>query len=92
MEEVFSVLSVPREEVFSVLSVPRLHSENHLQLRDMKTEYHAITNKYPETASVVQQIYKTLSAGRTWAKVGEKSEWNYIVNSAEERRANLTKL
>jgi hypothetical protein len=57
---------------------------------------HAITNKYPEAASVVQEIYKLLGddvnlAGCTPAKVGESSEWTSIVNGAEENRAKFCK-
>jgi hypothetical protein len=45
----------------------------------LKSEYYAVMNKYPETASVVQEVYKVLSdveniAGCTPAKVGESSE------------------
>jgi hypothetical protein len=66
------------------------------KVASLKSECHAITNKYPEAASVMQQVYKVLSdtenpAGCTTAKVGESSEWNSIVNSAEENRVNFYK-
>jgi hypothetical protein len=59
-----------------------------------KFQCHAITNKYPEAASAVQQVHKVLSdtenlAGCTPAKVGESSEWPSIVSSAEENRASF---
>jgi hypothetical protein len=49
---------------------------------------HAITNKYPEAAAVVQQEHKVLNdteilAGCTPAKVGEGSEYTSIVNSVK---------
>jgi hypothetical protein len=42
----------------------------------LKSEWYATANKYPEAASVVQQVYRLLSdteylAGNTPAKVGE---------------------
>jgi hypothetical protein len=56
---------------------------------------HAITNKYPEAGSVLQQIYKILNdieilAGCTPAKVEERSEWTSFVNSVEENRSEST--
>jgi hypothetical protein len=66
------------------------------KLASLQSECHAITNirKYPEAASVVQQIYRVLSdteilAGCTPAKVEESCEWTSIVKSAEENRANF---
>jgi hypothetical protein len=61
-----------------------------------KFECHVIKNKYPEAASVVQQVHKILNnieilAGCTTAKVRERSEWTSIVNSAEENGANFCK-
>jgi hypothetical protein len=52
--------------------------------------------KYPEAASVAQQVYRVLIdvenlAGSTPAKVGESSEWTSVVNGAEENRANFRK-
>jgi hypothetical protein len=60
----------------------------------LKSECHAITNKYPEAVSVVQQVYELLSdtenlAGRTPAKVGYRSELTCLVNSAEENKAHF---
>jgi hypothetical protein len=54
-------------------------------------------NKYPEAASIIQQLYKLLRdienlARYILAKVGESSEWMTIVNSAEENRANFCKI
>jgi hypothetical protein len=51
----------------------------HLSLASLKPECHAIMNKFPEAASLVQQIYKLLNdieilPGCTPAKVGESSE------------------
>jgi hypothetical protein len=62
----------------------------------LKSECHAIMNKYREAASVVQQVYKVLSdienlARCTPAKVGESSEWTSIVNRMEKNRANFCK-
>jgi hypothetical protein len=53
-------------------------------------------NKYPEAASVMQQVCKVLSnieilAGCTPAKVGEGSQRISIVKSAEENRTNFCK-
>jgi hypothetical protein len=67
------------------------------KLSSLKSQCHDITNKYPEAASVVQQMYKLLSdietlAKCTPAKVGESSEWTSIVSSAEENRANFCKI
>jgi hypothetical protein len=66
------------------------------KLASLKSECRAIMNKYPEAASVVQQVYKVLSdteniAGCTPAKVGESIEWSSTVNSAEENRAKICK-
>jgi hypothetical protein len=66
------------------------------KLAALISECHAIMNKYPEPASVVQQIYEVPSdieilAGCTPAKVGESSELSSIVNSAENR-ANCCKV
>jgi hypothetical protein len=60
------------------------------QLSTMKSEWHATTNKYPEAASVVQQVHNVISDIETLAKctparVGENSQWTTIVNSAENR-------
>jgi hypothetical protein len=61
-----------------------------------KPECHALMNKHPEVASVVQQVYKELSdnenlAGFTPAKVGERSECASVGSNAEENRANFCK-
>jgi hypothetical protein len=66
-------------------------------LSSLTSQCHDITNKYPEAASVVKQVYKVLSdieilAKRTPAKVGESSEWTSIMSSAEENRANFSKI
>jgi hypothetical protein len=66
-------------------------------LSSLKSQCHDITNKYPEAASVVQQVYKLLSdieilAKCTPAKVVESSEWTSIVSSAEENSANFCKI
>jgi hypothetical protein len=63
----------------------------------LKSEFHAITNKYPEVDSVVQEIYKFFNdieilTGCTPVNVGEISEWTTTVNSAEENRANFCKV
>jgi hypothetical protein len=47
------------------------------KLASLKSECHAVTNQYPEAASVVQQVYKIFSdienlARCTLAKVGGK--------------------
>jgi hypothetical protein len=77
------------EDVISVLSMRRLYKKNQLQLRDRKTECQSSKNKYPEAASVAQQVYKVFSAGCTLVTVGDCSERNSIVNSAEEKRTNF---
>jgi hypothetical protein len=66
------------------------------KLASLKSECHAITSKYPEATSVVQQVCRVLSdvetlAGCTPAKVGDGSECTSIVKSAEENRANICK-
>jgi arabinogalactan endo-1,4-beta-galactosidase len=65
------------------------------ELLSLKSECHAITNKYPKAASVVQQGRKILSdiekPDRHQLKWGKSSEWSSIVNSAEENRANICK-
>jgi hypothetical protein len=65
-------------------------------LSSLKSESHAITNKYPEAASVVKQVHKVISdieilAKCTPARVGESSQWTNIVNGAEENRAKFCK-
>jgi hypothetical protein len=76
------------------IPVPGLRKYWSQKLVSLKFECHTITNKYPEAASVVQQVHKILSdtenlVGCTPAKVS--SEWTSIVNSAEENRANFCK-
>jgi hypothetical protein len=71
------------------VSVPGFRKYWTQKLASLKSECHAITNKYPEAASVVQQVHKLLSdieilAGCTPDKVGKSSEWTSIMNSAEE--------
>jgi hypothetical protein len=47
------------------------------KLAMLKSECHAITNKYPEAASVIQQVYDNdiaILAGCIPAKIGEGSE------------------
>jgi hypothetical protein len=66
------------------------------KLASLKSECHAIMNKYPEAASVVQQVYKVLSGienlvGCTPTEVGESSKWTFTVNRAEENRVNFCK-
>jgi hypothetical protein len=66
------------------------------KLASLKSESHGTTNKYPEAAALVQQVYEVLSdteilAGCTPATVRECSEWTTIVRSAEENRANFCK-
>jgi hypothetical protein len=67
------------------------------KLSSLKFQDHDITNKYPEAASVVQQVYKVLRdieilAKRTPAKMGESSKWMSIVSRAEENRGNFCKI
>jgi hypothetical protein len=61
-----------------------------------KCQCHAITNKYPETASIVQ-VHKVFSnivnlVECTPAKLGKISEWTTVVNSAEEDRSSFCKV
>jgi hypothetical protein len=65
-------------------------------LSSLKSESRAITNKYPEAASVVQEVHKVISdieilAKCTWARVGESYQWTTVVTSAEENRAKFCK-
>jgi hypothetical protein len=58
--------------------VPGLRQYWTQNLASLKSECHAMTNKYPEAASVVQQVCKVLSdienlSGCTPTKVGESS-------------------
>jgi hypothetical protein len=60
------------------------------KLESLNSQCHAITKKYPEAGSIVQQVRKILNeietlATCTPAKVGEIPEWTSIVNSAENR-------
>jgi hypothetical protein len=60
----------------------------------LKSECHATTNRYPEAASVVQQVHKMISdienLGKcTPARVGEHSQWKTILKSAEQNRKVL---
>jgi hypothetical protein len=66
-------------------------------LASLNSQCHAITNKYPEAGSVVQQVYKVLNeneiiAGCAPTKVGESPEWATIVNCADNNRINLCKI
>jgi hypothetical protein len=66
------------------------------ELSSLKSECHAIMNKYPEADSVVQ-VHKAFSdieilARSTPARVGESSQWTTIVNSAEEKTAKFCKV
>jgi hypothetical protein len=59
-------------------------------LSSLKSESHVIKNKFPEAASIVQQVHKVISdieilAKCTPARVGESSQWTTIVNNAENR-------
>jgi hypothetical protein len=65
------------------------------KLAMLKSECHAIMNKYPEAASVVQQIHNVCSdienlAGCTADKVWESSEWTSIVNSMGSRKRHIS--
>ena len=79
--------------------VPELEFRKYLRLElsTLISECHAITNKNPETASVVQQVQRVVSSIEnltkcTPARVGESSQWISVVNSAEENRAKFCKL
>jgi hypothetical protein len=65
-------------------------------LASLKSGCHAVMNKHPAVASLVQQVYTVLSdienhTRCTPVKVGESSEWDSIVNSSEKNRANFCK-
>jgi hypothetical protein len=60
------------------------------KLSSQKSQYHDITNWYPEVHKVLSDI--EIFARYTPAKVGGSSEWTIIVNSAEENRANFCKI
>jgi hypothetical protein len=66
------------------------------ELSSLISECHARTNKYPEAASVLQQVHKVFSdieilARSRPARVGESSHWTTTLNSAEENRAKFCK-
>jgi hypothetical protein len=66
------------------------------ELSLLKSECNATTNKYPDAASVVQQVHKVISDIETLAKctpaaVVESSLWTTIINSAEDNRAKFCK-
>jgi hypothetical protein len=66
------------------------------KLSSLKSQCHAITNKYSEAASVLQQVHKMLGDTEilvecTLTKVGEISQWTTILKRAEEIRANFCK-
>jgi hypothetical protein len=53
------------------------------ELSTLKSQCYAMTNKYPEAASVVQQAHKIISntealAKRRLARVGKSSLWTFI--------------
>jgi hypothetical protein len=78
------------------IPVPGIRKYWTQKLALLKSECHAIMSKYPEAASVAQQVYKVLGniqnlAGYTPTDVGESSEWTPIVSSAEENRENFCK-
>jgi hypothetical protein len=63
-------------------------------LQSLKSESHAITNEYPEAASVVQQVHKVTGdievfAKCTSARAEENSQWTTIVYNAEKNRAKF---
>jgi hypothetical protein len=79
------------------ITEPGFRKYSRKELSSLTYQCHDITNKYPEAASVVQQVYKVLSdieilAKCTPAKVGESSEWTSIASSAKENRANFCKI
>jgi hypothetical protein len=78
------------------LAIPEFRKYWSQRLASLEFVHHAITNKYPEAASVVQQVYTVLSgtenlAGCTQAKLTESSGWTCIVNCAGENTANFCK-
>jgi hypothetical protein len=67
------------------------------KLASLKSDCYAIRSKYPEAATVVQQVYKILSdieilSGCTRSKLRESSECASIVKSAEENRKTFVKV
>jgi hypothetical protein len=85
-------LSVEQDGELPVLEFRKYWTQ---KLALLKYECHTIMNKYPETASIVQQVRKVLSgignlAGCTPLEEGESSEWTSILNSVENR-ANFYK-
>jgi hypothetical protein len=78
------------------IPVPEFRKYRRQNLALLKSESHAIRNKYSEETAVVRQVYEVLSyveilTGCTPVEVGESSEWTSIMNSAEENRANFCK-
>jgi hypothetical protein len=76
--------------------VPGFRKFSTQKLASLKSECRAITHKYTEAASIVQQVHKVLSdieilAGCAQPEVGGSSERTSIVNSAEENTANFCK-
>jgi hypothetical protein len=55
-----------------------------------ESEWHAVTNKYTEAASVVQQVYKVLSDTDPCQMYQLKwDKWTTVVNSAKENNKFL---
>jgi hypothetical protein len=80
-------LSVEQDGRLPVLGFRKYWTQ---KLALLKYECHTIMNKYPEAASIVQQVCKVLSdieslAGCTPPEVGESSEWTSILNNVENR-------
>jgi hypothetical protein len=78
------------------IQVPGLRKYWTQTLTWLNSQSRAITNKFPEVGSVVQQVYKVPSdieilAGCIPAKVWERVEYTSIVNSVEENRTNVCK-
>jgi hypothetical protein len=72
------------------VSVPGFRKYWTRMLVSLKSQCHAITNKYPEAASVIQQVHKYSVTLRFLPdahriKWGGNSEWSSIVNSVENR-------
>jgi arabinogalactan endo-1,4-beta-galactosidase len=55
-----SVCEITKQELIADVPEPGFRKYWRQKLSSLKSQYRDITNKYPEAASVVQQVYKVL--------------------------------
>jgi hypothetical protein len=61
--------------------------------KTLKSEFQQLTGKYPDAETQLRQLFKVLRdiedvAGLAPAKVGQREQWEVILNSAEENRVS----